>query len=42
MDNLLMILFYSTGSRVFSVFPREKGIIAETVATVKEMGDLEV
>lgn len=41
-DNLLMILLYSSGSRVFSVFPREKGIIAETVGTVREMSDPEV
>lgn len=41
-DNWLMILLYSSGSRVFSVFPKEKGIIAETVGTVKEMSDPEV
>lgn len=41
-DNLLMILFYSSGSRVFSVFLREKSIIAKTIATVKEMSDSEV
>lgn len=40
--NLLMILFYSSGSRVFSMFPRERGIIAKIVATVKEMSDSEV
>lgn len=37
-----MILFYSSGSRIFPVFPREKSIIAKTVATVKEMSDPEV
>jgi len=37
-----MILFYSSGSRVFSVSPRARGITAETVATVKEMRGFEV
>lgn len=42
MNNLLMILFYSSGSRVFSVSTRARGIIAKTVATVQEMSDSEV
>lgn len=41
-DNLLMILFYSSGSRVFSVSPRARGVIAGTVAAVQEMSDAEV
>lgn len=40
--NLLMILFYSPGSRVFSVSPRAKGIIPKTVAPVQEMSDSEI